>query len=111
MKIPKDFVPNKDYRLEEYLEERERETLKDKVVAYVERVVELGQDSTKECDESYLTEVEKNLGLTDTFSRYIYRENLRQVYTYKVLANRNYDFMDDELLVKAVAKTHFKKLP
>ena len=111
MKIPKDFIPNKDYRLEEYLEERERKTLQDKVAKYVERVVELGKDSTLEGDESYLDEVEKNLGLTDTFSRYVYRKQLRLMYTCKVLANRKCDFMDDELLVRAVEKTCFKKLP
>lgn len=53
-------------------------------------------------DKRYIESVEKRLGLTAEERREAFRTSIRKVYGQKVSNDPNYDFMDNEKLVKAV---------
>ena len=53
-------------------------------------------------DERYIDSVEARLGLTTKERKEAFRTNIRKIYGQKIATEPNYDFMDNESLVKAV---------
>lgn len=96
------------------------EAMRKDVIAYVNMIIgmdseQLGQEKlwrykdpqTNEMkaikiDERYIDSVEKRLGLTTQERKDTFRTSIRKIYGQKISTEPNYDFMDNESLVKAV---------
>ncbi|MBI1888872.1 MAG: serine protein kinase PrkA [Candidatus Spechtbacteria bacterium] len=90
------------------------------VMAYVNMIIGIGDErvgpdkiwryidpQTKEMkpikiDERFITSVESRLGLNSAETRETHRTTIRKIYGQRITTNPNYDFMDNENLVKAV---------
>ena len=59
-------------------------------------------------DETYLNNVETRLGLNSRERIEDFRDKMRMLHGQKLLTNPNYDFMDNEALVKAVTEVKLK---
>lgn len=55
-------------------------------------------------DETYIKSVETRLGLSNEETRKAFRDNIRHVYGQRIPLDPNYDFMDNQRLVKAVTE-------
>ena len=96
------------------------EAIRKDVIAYVNMVIgmdsdQLGPDKVWryrdpqtgdmkaiKIDERYIDSVENRLGLTTQERKETFRTTIRKIYGQKVSTEPNYDFMDNESLVKAV---------
>lgn len=72
----------------------------DKIWRY--RDPRLGELKAIKIDQQYIESVESRLGLTTSERRDTFRTSIRKIYGQKVSTNPNYDFMDNESLIKAV---------
>ena len=61
-----------------------------------------GETRSIKIDTNYIDSVEKRLGLSSNERRESFRNTIRKIYGQKVSIDRNYDFMDNQELVKAV---------
>lgn len=59
-------------------------------------------------DESFINSVEERLGLKNTEQKQSYRTTISKIYGQKMLQDPNYDFMDNNDLVKAVTDVRLK---
>jgi serine protein kinase len=96
------------------------EAIRKDVIAYVNMVIGMDSDhlgpdklwryrdpQTNEMksikiDERYINSVEGRLGLTTTERKEAFRTSIRKIYGQKISTEPNYDFMDNESVVKAV---------
>ena len=90
------------------------------VLAYINMIIGIGSDQlgpekmwkyfdpqTSEpkaikIDERFIESVESRLGLTTAERKETFRNSMRKIHGQKISTDRNYDFMDNESLVKAV---------
>ena len=61
-----------------------------------------GETRSIKIDTNYIDSVEKRLGLSSNERRESFRNTIRKIYGQKVSIDRNYDFMDNQELVKAI---------
>jgi len=61
-----------------------------------------GEAKSLKIDERYIDSVEKRLGHHHKESKESFRNSIKKIYTQRVPLNPNYDFMDNQKLVKAV---------
>jgi len=59
-------------------------------------------------DQKYMESVEDRLGLKTNEQRGTFRNSIRKIYGQKVSVDRNYDFMDNLELVKAITDVKLK---
>ncbi|MBU4501708.1 MAG: serine protein kinase PrkA [Nanoarchaeota archaeon] len=59
-------------------------------------------------DEKYVNSVEERLGLKSNEQKETFRTTIRKIYGQKVITDPNYDFMDNNQLVKAVTDVRLK---
>ena len=59
-------------------------------------------------DKKYMESVEDRLGLKTKEQKETFRNSIRKIYGQKVSVDRNYDFMDNTNLVKAVTEVRLK---
>jgi serine protein kinase len=104
----------------------DKEAVKKDVLAYVNMVIALGSDKlgpdktwryidpqTNEfkplkIDERYVDSVEARLGNTTEERKETSRNSIRKIHGQKMMENPNYDFMDNENLVKAVTEVRLE---
>lgn len=72
----------------------------DKIWRY--RDPQTGEMKAIKIDERYIDSVETRLGLTNKERKETFRTSIRKIYGQKISTDPNYDFMDNESLVKAV---------
>jgi serine protein kinase len=63
-----------------------------------------GEIKSIKIDQKYIDSVEDRLGLSNNERKESFRNTIRKIYGQKVSANPNYDFMDNQELVKAVTE-------
>ena len=61
-----------------------------------------GEIKPLKIDTAYMDSVENRMGLSNNERRESFRNTIRKIYGQKVSVDPNYDFMDNQLLVKAV---------
>ena len=67
-----------------------------------------GEIKSLKIDPSYIDSVEKRLGLSSEERRESFRNTIRRIYGQKVSVYPNYDFMDNQELVKAVTEVRLE---
>jgi len=67
-----------------------------------------GEIKSIKIDQTYIDSVEARLGLTNNERKESFRNSIRKVYGQKVSIEPNYDFMDNQELVKAVTDVRLK---
>jgi serine protein kinase len=77
----------------------------DKIWRYRDRTGEL---KTIKIDERYVEQVEARLGLKNSEARESFRNSIRKIHGQKLMTDPNYDFMDNESLVKAVTEVRLE---
>lgn len=104
----------------------DREAVKKDVLAYVNSVIALGSDKLGrdktwiyrdpqtgefkpiKIDERYIDSVESRLGHTSQERKETFRNSVRKIHGQKMMEDPNYDFMDNENLVKAVIEVRLE---
>ena len=72
----------------------------DKMWRYIDP--QTGEMKSVKIEEHFVESVESRLGLTTQERKETFRNSMRKIYGQKISTDRNYDFMDNESLVKAV---------
>jgi len=67
-----------------------------------------GQSKSIKIDTNYISSVESRLGLSSNERQESFRNTIRKIYGQKVSKNPNYDFMDNQDLVKAVTEVRLE---
>lgn len=67
-----------------------------------------GEIKSIKIDERYIDSVEARLGLTTKESKEAFRNTMRKLHGQKMMEDPNYDFMDQESLVKAVTEVRLE---
>ena len=61
-----------------------------------------GKMASIRIDENYINSVEKRMGLNNKEQKESFRNTIRKIYGQRISVDPNYDFMDNQKLVKAV---------
>jgi len=78
----------------------------DKIWKYKDQ--QTGKEIPLKIDEKYIDNVEVRIGLTSRETKESFRTSIRKIYGQKITTDPNYDFMDNERLVKAVTEVRLE---